>query len=437
MPITVTAIFDIGKTNKKFFLFDHDFQVVHRESIQISEVKDEDGFPTEDLNALVIWIKEVISRMLDIEKYQIKHFNFATYGASLVHIDDEGKVLTPLYNYLKPIDQVIISNFFQTYGPEEDLSRVTGSPNSGMLNSGMQLFWLKQTLPIIFKRIKYSLHLPQYLSYVFTGIPVSEYTSIGCHTALWDYSKEDYHAWVYREEMDKVLAPIVVAKTNYPTQFNGREIKIGVGLHDSSSSLIPYLKSFSEPFILLSTGTWSVSLNPFSKEFLTDEDVLAGGINYMTVDGKAVRASRLLLGKEYTHQLGILKEKYGVADNSLESFEFNRDIFDRISKKHERRFNWKFLPDTNLSGRSDFSSYSYDEAIHQLIMELVQEQIKNIEVARGGMTSIKRVLVDGGFNNNNVFMSTLALMISDCEIVSADASVGSALGAAMILSDSE
>jgi len=437
MPITVTAIFDIGKTNKKFFLFDHDFQVVHRESIQISEVKDEDGFPTEDLNALVIWIKEVLSRMLEIEKYQIEHLNFSTYGASLVHIDDEGKVLTPLYNYLKPIEQDIISNFFQTYGPEGNLTRVTGSPNSGMLNSGMQLYWLKQTRPIIFKRIKYSLHLPQYLSYVFTGIPVSEYTSIGCHTALWDYSKADYHDWVYREGMDRLLAPIVVAKTYYTAQFNGREIKIGVGLHDSSSSLIPYLKGHSEPFILLSTGTWSVALNPFSKEFLTDEDVLAGGINYMTVDGKAVRASRLLLGKEYAHQLSILKEKYGVGDSSLESFEFNRDIFDRISNKNERRFNWKFLPDSNLSGRLDFSAHSFEEAVHQLIMELAQEQLKSIEVARGGMTAIKRVLVDGGFNNNKVFMSTLALMIPDCKIVSADASVGSAQGAAMILSDSE
>ena len=59
-----------------------------------------------------------------------------------------------------------------------------------MLNSGLQLYWLKKTKPEVFKKIKYSLHLPQYLSYIFTGIPLSEYTSIGCHTALWDYEKK-------------------------------------------------------------------------------------------------------------------------------------------------------------------------------------------------------------------------------------------------------
>lgn len=45
----VTAIFDIGKTNKKFFLFDADFQEVYREYTSIEPIEDEDGHPTENL----------------------------------------------------------------------------------------------------------------------------------------------------------------------------------------------------------------------------------------------------------------------------------------------------------------------------------------------------------------------------------------------------
>ena len=39
-------------------------------------------------------------------------------------------------------------------------------------------------------------------------------------------------------------------------------IAVGAGLHDSSAALIPYLSAFREPFILLSPGTWCISLNP-------------------------------------------------------------------------------------------------------------------------------------------------------------------------------
>ena len=48
----VTAVFDIGKTNKKFFLFDNDFKEVYREYIKLDLIVDEDGHSTENLQAL-------------------------------------------------------------------------------------------------------------------------------------------------------------------------------------------------------------------------------------------------------------------------------------------------------------------------------------------------------------------------------------------------
>ena len=97
-------------------------------------------------------------------KYHIKAINFSTYGASFVHLDKNGKIITPLYNYLKPIPDEIVAEFDQKYG---NISDVTGSPQSGMLNSGMQLYWLKKSQPEVFKKIKYALHFPQYISYLF------------------------------------------------------------------------------------------------------------------------------------------------------------------------------------------------------------------------------------------------------------------------------
>ena len=43
--MNVVAIFDIGKTNKKVFLFNENYQIVWEKSAILTETVDEDGFP--------------------------------------------------------------------------------------------------------------------------------------------------------------------------------------------------------------------------------------------------------------------------------------------------------------------------------------------------------------------------------------------------------
>lgn len=45
----VIAIFDVGKTNKKLFLFDEQYKLVFEQSQTFEETKDEDGFPVKTL----------------------------------------------------------------------------------------------------------------------------------------------------------------------------------------------------------------------------------------------------------------------------------------------------------------------------------------------------------------------------------------------------
>ena len=167
----VTAVFDIGRTNKKFFLFDEDYREVRREYVVLEETVDEEGYPTEDLAAVRQWLREVFHRILEARVYDVRAINFSSYGASFVHLDADGEVATPLYNYTKPVDDALLEEFYAKYGPEAEFTARTGSPRAGLLNSGMQLYWLKYRKPEVFGRIRYSLHLPQYLSYVFTGPP--------------------------------------------------------------------------------------------------------------------------------------------------------------------------------------------------------------------------------------------------------------------------
>ena len=82
----------------------------------------------------------------------------------IFYIDKEGKVLTPLYNYLKDYPADLKNDFYHKYKGKEAFAVKTASPVLGSLNSGMQLYRLKYEQPEIFKRIAHVLHLPQYLS---------------------------------------------------------------------------------------------------------------------------------------------------------------------------------------------------------------------------------------------------------------------------------
>lgn len=434
MKTKVTAVFDIGRTNKKFFLFDGDFQEVYREYIRFDEITDEDGYPTENLEALENWAIEVFDRMVKSPDFEIGALNFSCYGASLIHINESGKALTPLYNYIKPLKDEIYDSFYDAYGPENELSRVTGSLRLGMLNTGMHLYWLKYVKPKVFKKIKYSLHLPQYLSYLFTGVPISEYTSIGCHTMLWDYEKKDYHAWVYQEGIHEKLPPIASSRETIPINYKGKTIQMGAGIHDSSSALLPYIRSISKPFLLVSTGTWSISINPFNKGMLTLDDIENDSLFNMRIDGSPVKTSGLFLGNEYKLQIKALSAFFNVPEDYHKTVKFDQDTFFEINKDFVPMFKWSSITSDNMPEETRIPYDKYEHAYHQLMLELVLLQEKSIRSAIGN-EKIERLYVDGGFSDNEVYIQLLSQHLSNMKLSTTDSSLGSALGAAIVISD--
>ncbi|HEY0108852.1 MAG TPA: FGGY family carbohydrate kinase, partial [Fibrella sp.] len=263
MKTPVIAIVDVGKTNKKVFLFDRQYQLIWERSEQLAETVDEDGDPCEDLDQLISWTTSAVQDVLAMPEFDVQALNVTTYGASLVYIDRHGKPVGCLTNYLKPYPDAIRQQFYDQYGPMDKLLVETASPALDSLNSGLQLYRLKHERPELFAQVAYALHLPQFVSHLITGSPVAEMTSIGCHTLLWNFQRNDYHDWVKKEKLDTRLSHIAPSDSVKTVSIGGKKVKVGVGLHDSSSALIPYLASFREPFVLISTGTWCISMNPF------------------------------------------------------------------------------------------------------------------------------------------------------------------------------
>ncbi|MEO8112354.1 MAG: FGGY family carbohydrate kinase [Ginsengibacter sp.] len=430
----VTAIFDIGKTNKKFYLFDENYTEVFKEYITIDEIKDDDDDPCDNLMAIENWIKEQLKNIIENKKFEITAVNFSTYGASFVHIDENGIPLTPLYNYLKPYPKKILNSFYDKYGDEMAFAAQTASPPLAMLNSGLQLYWLKYDRPEIFKKIKWSLHLPQYFSYIFSCVPVSEYSSIGCHTGLWDFNKHDYHAWIYEEGIDKILPPIVTTDTTFKSEIAGQVMQIGAGIHDSSAALLPYTLSDAESFLLISTGTWSISLNPFSEQILTGDDLQNDCLNFMRTDGKTVRASRLLLGKEYDLQTDKLASHFNKASDYHKTIQVDDILLQQLLKKNSSYFHFEYIPPQNSQpSKTDYTKFSsYKEAYHQFMIELLELQAQSSKRAIKE-TPIKKIYIDGGFADNDLFIKLLTHHFPQYPIYTTQSSLGSSLGAAMIM----
>ena len=432
--MNVIAIFDIGKTNKKFFLLNEQYSIVHEQNIRFGELADEDGFPCDDLQQLSQWVVQTINDICLREEFTIAAINFSAYGASFVHIDEKGAAVMPLYNYLKPYPPQLKDRFYDTYGSEEEIAVTTASPVLGNLNSGLQLYLLKYSKTNWYQRVQYSLHLPQYISWLITHKPYSEITSIGCHTALWDIAKNGYHNWVFAERINEKLPPLWASTSVSEVTLNGKTIKVGVGLHDSSAALIPYLSCFSEPFILLSTGTWCISLNPFNQDPLTAEELEQDCLCYMQYTGRQVKASRVFAGNEHAQQVKRLADHFNVPADHYEQVMFDPDLLNRIDTSSNDEIRGGIHPSA-FAQRDIKVMGSFEIAYHQLLYDLICQQKFSTSLIFSASTPV-RIYVDGGFARNEVYMHLLAAAFPAIGVYASTVSQATAMGAALAIHDS-
>ncbi|CAN5345597.1 FGGY-family carbohydrate kinase [soil metagenome] len=440
-PVSVTAVFDVGKTNKKFFLFDENYEIVLQNQISLEQIEDEDQDPAEDLDALVDWIRSELTSVLENPRYQITDLNFSTYGASLVHLDEQDEPVTPVYDYLKPYPDDIKKALYSAHGGEEQFALETASPPMGMLNSGLQLYWLKNQKKDLFKKIRNTLHFPQYLSFLFTRNIAAELTSVGCHTAMWDFCEMDYHNWLEEEGLRDLLPTIEPVTGKQSVTYNDQTFNVGMGIHDSSAALAPYLNAMDSPFLLLSTGTWSITFNPFSKGQLTFEELQRDCLCYLNIYGEQVKAARVYLGNEYRHQKEKLMTYFNIEEGQDE-IDVDSELLKKLvtensdSKKLKLETAHSSGPfqseESGIWNISQFSSYR--EAYHQLLTDLVTIQHECIQLTEGTQ-NVENVIVTGGFGNNDFFLKLLATRLPGKKVYSASMPHATAIGAAMVMHD--
>jgi len=407
-------VFDIGKTNRKCLVFDRGYNVLSSETFDIPAATDGDGQPVLDLEALTGAMRRLLHRHLDDPAIDLKAFNITTYGATIVNTDDEGRPVHPPWDYLRACDEDATARFDALHGDNGEVYARTASPRLGNLNTGMQLFLLKQQRPDLFARIRHSTWLPQWLSGCFTGQLYSESTSIGCHTLCWDFMQPGFPAWTRAEGISDLFPPMRPADSPLTVTVNGRRLIAGIGLHDSSSALIPYLRSIPHPFMLLSTGSWSICLNPFNDTPLTQGELDQDCLCYLTYDGRPVKASRLNAGFRHEAAVKELSARHGRPDAFFHHIGWDPALVADIRTGHPT--------DSPPSPEAEYYAFMHG---------LLQEQARKIRLVASERP--RHLYVDGGFSRNSVFMGMLRQEFPEWTIRAAEVGQSTALGAAIVL----
>src|SRR5690606_17352420 len=161
------------------------------------------------------------------------------------------------------------------------------------------------------------------------------------------------------------------------------------------------------PFILISTGTWCISLNPFNDEGLTKEQLEKDCLFYLTYAGTPVKASRLFAGYEHEAQSKRIASHFQVTTARFKSLEIDWQLVDKLTTGKTIPTSLVAFSEVDLS---DFTDYV--EAYHALMIYLTAAQVAATRLIFS-QKAVTRIFVDGGFSKNNIFMNLLAKAFGD------------------------
>ena len=218
---------------------------------------------------------------------------------------------------------------------------------------------------------------------------------------------------------------------------NGAEIAIGCGLHDSSSSIIPILKkNEGNEFILLSTGTWIIAMNPFSKEALTKQQLNHNCLCYMTPEKQQIKSSMQCLGRIHEVYLDALSSYFKVDIDTHLHLKLNKNLCEEVVSKSTRVFLEKGI-DTEFEAKPALLENfdTYESAYYQLVFEISKKVTAAIALILDKDNALKDVYISGGFNKNEIFVHFLSFLKTEITIRIPTIKNESALGAALLMKD--
>lgn len=146
------------------------------------------------------------------------------------------------------------------------------------------------------------------------------------------------------------------------------------------------------------------------------------------------KASRIFAGYEHERQAKRIADHFQLSPLAFRNIKFNPEIAASLEKKQPQDLKncnpADILQDSLFEKRelADFSTA--EEAYHQLILDIVRQQYVSTQLVVKG-TAVNRIIVDGGFSKNAVYMNLLAAYFPEMEVFAASMAQATAMGTAL------
>ena len=299
------AVIDIGKTNAKLALVRRsdlsEIAVITRPNTVLPAPP----YPHFDVEGHWEFILDGLGSFN--AAYGIEAITITTHGAAGALIASDGSLAAPILDYEHTSPDMVARD----YNAVRPLFSETGSPRLAMgLNLGAQLHWQFTTDPHLRDRTAHVVTYPQFWAHRLTGAFATDFTSLGCHTDLWNPYQKGFSTLPETLGIaDKIAAPrnpgdvlgtiteSVARRTGLP-----KETPVCCGIHDSNASLLSHLVSRKPPFTVVSTGTWVIAMAVGGKP-VTLDPALDTLVN-VNAFGDAVPSARFMGGREHDLALG-------------------------------------------------------------------------------------------------------------------------------------
>ena len=294
------AVLDVGKTNAKTVLVDVASMAEIRLKKTSSPVSDCLPFPHFDTERL--W-RFLLSSLEEFSKHaKVDAVCAATHGAAAALVDEQGELVLPVLDYLYDGPD----EFAEEYDLRRPEFSLTGTPRlSCGLNLGAQLFWLQRKFPRGFDRVRWILPYPHYWTMRLCGVCAADPTMLGAHTDLWVPGRNQLSDLAQNEGWSRLIPDVrtpgeplgcVLASVAAATGLD-RRTQVLCGIHDSNASLVTHIANREEPFTVVSTGTWVITMSVGGRNVQLDErrDTLVN-VSYR---GRPVPSARFMGGREF------------------------------------------------------------------------------------------------------------------------------------------
>jgi len=448
------AVLDVGKTNKKVAVYDDGMRKVALRTKEIGTIKIED-FDVEDVDAIFSWFLREIKELG--RSFPIRVITVSAHGASVVCVGADGKPSLPPIAYTNEVDSEVHERFWAAMGNADEVQRLTATAEiKPLINVGKLLWFQRERWPKEFERTAHVLFFPQFFSYLLSGAVSADITYTGCHTYLWDYKKNDWSFVVdrlgIREKLPKrprppydelgCISSRVAAETGLAA-----DTLVTLGIHDSNSSLIPYLISQEEDFLLNSTGTWCVAMHPAKVVEFAPEELGKMVFYNLSYQGYPIKTSILLGGFELSFYSSMLMRRHNRSDWPV----YDSAMYSSILKKRR-----SFILPTLMPGTGQFPNsvarvidgdevFTADELVNNRrwpeVFENYQEgfALANLSLAiqtrtalhRVGLSPGVRVFIEGGFRQNGNYLSLLGALLPDNPVYVTALDEATSFGAAL------